>query len=350
MIRYTTESATIYQVPQVKKERTEKQKENEANLRFQGFKELTPAELETWLANNQEPPPPKKGTYNGFVSKKTAREVTRRISNLLEIAPKAGRLVTFVTLTLPSTQKHPDNFVKRHLLGDFIQIIAKQYKVKTYIWKAETQKNGNIHFHLLVDSFLPNAADTSKRRQGPINAIWNNICKRYGYLENYRADRLRDYFAGKLTKDQIKWHKAFNFSVPNSTDVHQLKKTSKPEAYICKYVAKPEPGRRLVDGRIIGCSDKLKEVSNFWENENATQSGFDSYYALQNMANNNPKEVLKIYIDSENRMYKQFRPPNAHIIIEKYYYPPELWQKWAPPSHKTARYLHFRSTARTIYA
>jgi len=354
MIRYTTESATVYQVPQSKKERTEAQKKNEDNLRFQGYKELTPAELDAWLLANPgqtvDEAPQKKGIYNGFVSKKTAREVTRRISNLIEVAPKAGRIVNFTTLTLPSAQKHPDNFIKRYLLGDFLQIIKKKYKVVNFIWKAETQKNGNIHFHLLCDNWLPNEADVKKRRQGPINAIWNEICRRYGYLENYRADRLKDYFAGKMTKDQVKWHRAFNFSVPNSTDVHKLKDKAKPEAYICKYIAKPEPGRRLVEGRIIGSSDQLKEINSFWENENTTQAGFDSYYALQSMANNNSKDVLKIYIDSENRMYKHFRPPNVHIVIEKYYYPPKLWQEWAPPSHKINRYQHFKQTARTVYA
>jgi hypothetical protein len=325
MIRFTTETATIFQ-RQVKKERTEKQIENEKNLK-------------------------RGGGFNGFVSEKTAREVTRRISNLIEIAPKAKRVVTFVTLTLPSTQKHDDNFIKRYLLGDFIQIISKKYRVKNYIWKAEAQKNGNIHFHIMADSYLPNVARVTSRRQGRINEIWNKICARYGYLDSYKADRLKDYRKGNLTEAQIHWQKAFNFSVPNSTDVHPLKSKTKPESYINKYISKPEPGRRLIEGRIIGCSDQLKEIEAFTENENNSIAGFNSYYALQNMLKHHPKEVKAVFIDTENTIYKGFRPPGeVHIIIEKYYYPPDLWKIYAPPGHQETRNAYFREISKTIYA
>ena len=325
MIRFTTETATIFQ-RQVKKERTEKQIENEKNLK-------------------------RGGGFNGFVSEKTAREVTRRISNLIEIAPKAKRVVSFVTLTLPSAQKHDDNFIKRYLLGDFIQIISKKYRVKNYIWKAEAQKNGNIHFHIMADSYLPNVARVTSRRQGRINEIWNNICARYGYLDSYKADRLQDYKKGNLTEAQIHWQKAFNFSVPNSTDVHPLKSKTKPESYINKYIAKPEKDRRQIEGRIIGCSDRLKEIESYTENENGTIQGFKSYYALQDMAKNNPGLVKAIYIDTENTVYKGFRPPGeVHIIIEKYYYPPDLWKSYAPPGHQEARNSHFSDLSRVIYA
>jgi len=325
MIRYTTETATIFQ-RQLPKERTEKQKENEKNLK-------------------------RGGGYNGFVSEKTAREVTRRISNLIEIAPRGKRVVSFVTLTLPSTQKHDDNFIKRHLLGDFIQVIQKKYRVKNYIWKAEAQKNGNIHFHIMADSYLPNVARVASKRQGRINEIWNNICSRYGYLDTYKRDRLNDYRKGKLTEAQIYWQKKFNFSVPNSTDVHPLKSKTKPESYINKYIAKPEKDRRLIDGRIIGCSDQLKEIDSFTENENGTKTGWDAYYSLQEMAKRHPKEVKAIYIDVENRVYKGYKPPqDIHVIIEKYYYPPQLWDQYAPISHKNERAQHFNTRATTIYA
>jgi hypothetical protein len=325
MIRYTTETATIYQ-RQIPKERTEKQIENEKNLK-------------------------RGGGFNGFVSEKTAREVTRRISNLLEIAAKGKRVVSFVTLTLPSVQRHDDNFIKRYLLGDFLQIIQRKYRVKNLIWKAEAQKNGNIHFHIMADSYLPNVARVTSRRQGRINEIWNNICFRYGYLETYKADRLKDYRKGNLTEAQIHWHKAFNFSVPNSTDVHPLKSKTKPESYINKYIAKPEKDRRQIEGRIIGCTDQLKEVENFIENENGTQTGWASYYALQLMAKHHPKEVKAIYIDVENRVFKGYKPPeDIHVIIEKYYYPPHLWDQYAPITHKDQRAQHFKNTAKIIYA
>lgn len=324
MIRYTTETATIYRT-QSNKERTEKQKENEKNLK-------------------------RDGKFNGFVSEKTARQVTRRISNLIELAPAAKRVVSFVTLTLPSNQKHDDNYIKRFLLGEFLQVLQKKHGVKNYIWKAEAQKNGNIHFHIMVDSYLPNVARLRARRQGRMNELWNNICQRFGYLDSYTADRKKDYANGRLTEAQINWQKAFNFSVPNSTDVHPLKSKTKPESYINKYIAKPEKDRRQIEGRIIGCSDKLKEVASFTENDNNTIEGFASYYALQDMAKYNPKAVLALYIDDMNAVYKGFKPPDKNIIVEKYYYPPELWQRYQPETHRNARTNHFKQVCATVYA
>jgi len=325
MIRYTTETATVFQ-PQVSKERTEKQKENEKNLK-------------------------RGGGFNGFVSEKTAREVTRRISNLIELAPKAKRVVSFVTLTLPSKQKHDDNFIKRFLLGDFIQIIQRKYRCRNYIWKAEAQKNGNIHFHIMCDTYLPNVARVRSRRQGRINEVWNAICARYGYLDTYKRDRLNDYRKGKLTEAQIHWQKAFNWSVPNSTDVHPLKSKTKPESYINKYIAKPEKDRRAIEGRIIGCSDRLKEIESYTENENACKIGWESYNALQLMAKHKPNEVKAIFIDTENNVYKGYKPPeHVNIIIEKYYFPPQLWENYAPTLHKDKRGQHFSKTAKLIYA
>ncbi len=33
------------------------------------------------------------------------------------------------------------------MLNRFLEKIRYQYNVKSYLWKAESQKNGNIHFH-----------------------------------------------------------------------------------------------------------------------------------------------------------------------------------------------------------
>jgi hypothetical protein len=368
MIRFTTETATIYQQPQGTKKRTEKQKENAKNLRFQVPKDIKPEALVNWYLANIESlgfrapqdlgekelqewlEKKQKAGYNGYISQKTAREVTRRISNLLEIAPAVNRLVTFVTLTLPSQQKHSDNFVKRYMLGEFLEYLQKEHQVKMYIWKAEAQKNGNIHFHIMADSFLDNVTKLRIKKQGLINKAWNAICAKYGYLDSYKQDRLKDYKEGKLTPDQVKWHKAFKFSVPNSTDVHKLKSKTKPEAYIVKYIAKPEPDRRAIEGRLIGSSDILKGVPNFKENENNSLEGFNTYYALEAMQREHPKDCKKIYIDSDHNLTRIKPYSEEKIIIEKYYYPPQLWKMYAPESHKKNRKKHFKEIARTIYA
>ena len=66
----------------------------------------------------------------------------------------SSRLPVFVTLTLPSVQRHEDNVIKQQILKPFIEELKERYGVKYYFWKAEIQENGNIHFHLIIDHYI----------------------------------------------------------------------------------------------------------------------------------------------------------------------------------------------------
>lgn len=374
MILYTTETATIYSVcPQDSKPLSNLQKENLKNLR-----------------RDEE--------LNGYLSKKTARTVTRRIGNLLEIAAAGKRLVTFVTLTLPSKQAHSDEFIKRHLLGDFLRIIKEDYSVVNYIWKAESQNNENIHFHLLCDNYLSNVIEKGFFEVGEINKIWNKILNRYGYIEPYRLKMLARYNAGQIEPEKIPALLFNKFSQPPSTEVRKLKAQKKPEAYINKYIGKAEPGKRIISGKIVGCSDSLRYVSSF-KTDTERQ---EEHFALATMARENPKEVTRIAIVieeekkevlpavdtvelfinpslQEKQWHNNKLPPEPEtetntnktkkekykqntvikknftekisdtILCIKYYYTAKLWRQYSPPSHKAARTKYFEDIAMLHY-
>src|SRR5690606_39568338 len=60
--------------------------------------------------------------------------------------------LSFITLTLPSPQGSiSDKEIKRGPLRMFIQKMGRRYGMYNYVWKAEKQKNGNIHFHITTD-------------------------------------------------------------------------------------------------------------------------------------------------------------------------------------------------------
>lgn len=328
MIRYTTETATIYsQRAQVSKKRTAAQILAQENL----------------IRDNN---------YNGFLSKKTAREVTKRISNLLEIAKAGGRTVTFTTLTLPSIQVHSDEFIRRYLLGDFLRLIKQKYSVVNYIWKAEAQNNGNIHFHILADAYLPNTVsefipDTDVYLEtGEINKLWNAILDRYGYIDNYRFLMFKNYNEGKIKAEKLAFQVYNMWSQPNSTDVHALKSKTKPEAYINKYIAKPEPNKRKITGRLVGCSDTLKECFNYVDSYGENK---ECITALNDMVRQNPKECLRIAI-TDSGIRKNFtETSNEKILLVKYYYTSDLWNKYAPDQHKQYRMQYFENIADMHY-
>lgn len=182
--------------------------------------------------------------------------------------------IAFITLTLPSKQMHPDSEIKSKCLNQFLLEIKKHYQVLNYIWRAEKQKNGNLHFHIIVDKFIP---------WSELRDRWNRICNKLGYVDRYREElkkfhsngfQVRKDLLNKWSyKDQVKAYekgKANDWNSPNSTDVHSVRKIINIKAYIAKYLTKnnevnEETGEidneiDKVTGRLWGCNKNLSNI------------------------------------------------------------------------------------------
>lgn len=209
-----------------------------SHVEYTGKREKTAQELENLEKG-------KKGEYNGYMSKTTAKHCKEILTCFMEstkqkeIEHKKQKLsgkkpmITFITLTLSSKQMHDDNFIKRNMLGSFLISLKNHCDVKSYFWRAEPQKNGNIHFHIIVDRYI---------RHEFIRSEWNKIQERYGYIQEFE-----------------KKHKHKN---PNSTDIHALKSINNSVGYVCKYCCKKgdENNERKIQGRIWGCSDNIRNL------------------------------------------------------------------------------------------
>lgn len=216
--RITSGTILVYGLAAETHKRSKAQEENEINLR-----------------DNK---------YNGFMSPKTRSKVRKYLDTWITGVEaerrrrKQGRYfrngkLTFITLTLSAKQVHEDNYVKRHMLGRFMIRLQRQYHVRNYFWRAESQENGNIHFHILADRFI----DWQLIRQE-----WNGIQADYGYIDRFEA--------------------AYGHRDPNSTDIHGLEKITNVTAYVVKYCCKVE-GYRPIAGRIWGCSDSIRGLVGF---------------------------------------------------------------------------------------
>ncbi len=238
------------------------------------------------------------GQWNGYMSPATRRKVKGIIENYLTAVqlntsmsfpksfPSQEVYPSFLTLTLPSSQIHCDNDIKKECFLRFIEWLtgekekgASGWGVKNYIWVAETQKNNNIHFHLILDRALP--ADR-------INRKWNQIIERLGYVtrfrnrQNYiyrngwfvrkemlnqRIDQKKKAFRAMSKKfvrhdavndekkRQLQAYKngiAENWNNPPSTKIHAIQNIKKLTAYVSKYMTKaPEINIRLRDGETL---------------------------------------------------------------------------------------------------
>lgn len=184
--------------------------------------------------------------------------------------------LTFVTLTLPIEQKHTDK-VFRKLLVRFIENLIKTYQVKHYVWKAEPQKNGNIHFHLIIDRWV------AKEK---IQNLWNRQLDTIGYIDAFAQKRKKEGFIyrsffyrkgvkilSKLTeKEQYKnylYNKSIGFRNPPTVKIQGISKAINKVAYVLKYMTKPEFDKRQIIGKIWGCANITKklEYPRFYDSE-----------------------------------------------------------------------------------
>ena len=229
-----------------------------------------------------------RGEYNGFMSPKTKSKVKKYLSTWID----AGIMIrksnlrheldkvpyfTFVTLTLSASQLHSDNEIKRKCLTPFISTLQRKFNVHHYFWRAESQKNGSIHFHLIIDSWI----DHRKLR-----LEWNKCIDKLGYIDRFE--------------------KSYGHRNPNSTDIHSFKSINSPASYVIKYCCKTD-GYRKIDGRIHGCSDGLRSLEPY-------QDLIDS--RMQKFVNKVEKDEKSIVIADEN--FKVIKC-SVKSMIEKYY-------------------------------
>lgn len=216
--KISASSIVVYNKVLDQRPRSDRQIENEINLRDQ--------------------------EYNGFMSPKTKCKVRKMLDawmTAVELERKKLRKglywrnskITFVTLTLSAGQFHDDNYIKRNMLNRFIIEAKREWDVYNYFWRAEPQKNGNIHFHLIMDKFIPWRELRDK---------WNAIQEDHGYIEKFKAK--------------------FLHCDANSTDVHGLDEIKNVGAYLIKYCCKIT-GSRKIAGRIWGSSDSLKNINAY---------------------------------------------------------------------------------------
>jgi len=192
----------------------------------------------------------------GVMSKVTQRKVCKIIDWLILMADekfykaigyKTGVRfrINFVTLTLSSAQIHTDDQIKKQLLQPFLKIAGRKWNLKNYVQRSEAQYNGNIHFHLITDKFIPH---------DQLRNVWNNLQARLGYIDRYREERKAFHKSGfrvqtellyrwtyNEQKNAFKKGMSHNWSSPNSTDVHKVKNINNLSAYLCKYCVKNSP-------------------------------------------------------------------------------------------------------------
>lgn len=148
----------------------------------------------------------------------------------------------FLTFTLPSEQRHATSEILKECWEKLLTQFRNVLKMHNYVWKLEFQDNGNVHFHLITDTYI----DFHYARRA-----WNVIINKLGYVDVY-ADKFqamsfqeyRDLFKNEnppSIQTLASWYEKGRRSKwlnPNSVDVRNVTNEKAMGYYLSKYIAK----------------------------------------------------------------------------------------------------------------
>jgi hypothetical protein len=245
-------------------------------------------------------------TYQGEITPHSRRRLSKCLATLIEISrkkkvvnPSTGKpmifKLAFITLTLSAPQyPYTDKDIKKNLLEPFLRHWRNK-GMRHYVWRSEQQKNGNIHFHILTDTFI---LHTDLRNS------WNNIQNRLEFI---------NYFEHK-----------HGHRDPNSTDIHAVRGENETKAYLLKYMLKSqEEGTQ----QNLDFEDKEKQKGKIWDCSNSLKIKNESAdFLTQNLWSIISKHAENKTIEEKNSDY--FKLYFFHSKHRDKLFPPEFTQAY----------------------
>lgn len=223
----------------------------------------------------------KNNQHFGELSRKAYRRIRRSIEWLEFISTSKYSSkgieykVSMITLTIPAFSHEVEEKRLKKVLNQFLTYARLNYRLVSYVWKAELTKQGNLHYHLLTGDIFGSADVQNK---------WNELLLKEGLLDVYsgkfngmsEADyityrRMQDEkFNNKVPNALEKYLKAYrygcltNWQNPKSVQIDQIPVSDSIAGYVAKYLSKnvkddavDNEALKVLKGRIWGCSRNL---------------------------------------------------------------------------------------------
>lgn len=186
-------------------------------------------------------------TYSGDMTYHARKRLSKAISLLNQSSPWQDIItpysdvpmrfkLSFITLTIPDDTPISGKEAYEALLKPFLRRMRTKFGLQKYVWKAELQERGQLHYHITSNCFIPYMA---------VQEAWNNILT--------AANLNSAYFA------------AHGHRNAPSTEIRRVKNVKNIEAYLLKYISKSDGLGRSVNGKTWGCSENLKSFGYYTE-------------------------------------------------------------------------------------
>lgn len=204
----------------------------------------------------------KKKFHNFNISKNSQRNLRQKIEYLFLYARKrkiktyngktlSNFKVVFLTLKLPSKQKHPSSQIVVDCLQPLLDLFRKRLNMRNYVYRMEFQKNGNIHFHIVTDTYIDYYFALKH---------WNRLLDKLGYITDFAEKMMKlsfneyvskygvDYSGQKIdfqvVKNRYEKGRKCKWRNPNTVDVKNARSGDNLGLYISKYFSKTEKGSK----------------------------------------------------------------------------------------------------------
>lgn len=189
-------------------------------------------------------------TYSGLVTPGARKRLIKAVELLVQTTrnkriwvdnPNGGKMpfqLAFTTLTIHSPGVNIcGKEAHKKLLAPFLQWLRRSHDCYLYIWKAELQERGQLHYHLLLGSFVHYEAIRKK---------WNDLQRVNGYLDSY-------------------FNEHGHYDAP-STEIKNPMDKEDIAGYLIKEISKNKQNVQTIGGKVWDCSMNLKELTHFETN------------------------------------------------------------------------------------
>lgn len=167
--------------------------------------------------------------------------------------------LNMLTLTIPSPYNMEDKEVYRLLLKPFLRNLKSEYRGCLYVWKAEVQDNGALHFHINTNVFVAIPW---------LQLTWNKVLIKNGLLGNtkqmssttthvkaiFQPEKLARYLSSYISKKD-------NMKKPWKRYLRRYIKKLRNEKISCKLPKNYyKMFKRKIDIKLWDCSEELKKL------------------------------------------------------------------------------------------
>ena len=199
-----------------------------ANIKYKEFingEAIVTFPMPNYDGKPKQTPPKRNEKLRSMALTKEAKSKIKRVCRIFDFYVKSNRIkskkCSMITLSYP--KNYPDDHTAKKHLDNFIKRINRFSFDFMYLWVAEKQKRGAIHFHIITPNYIP---------MDRINSGWAEIVRKWyqknGYifshvLPNVKAvDNVSRYVTKYITKDENNKIEGNRYSI--SKVAHKLAK------------------------------------------------------------------------------------------------------------------------------